>query len=75
MVAALQRVAAEPEQLQPPAARYQYSLTLPGHVVESLEVVAPPPVLVDFVEHPKAGIPAIHRRRMRSRSASASQFR
>jgi hypothetical protein len=54
MVAALQRIASEPVQVQAPAARHQDALPGPAAVVDALEVVPPPPVLVDFVEHPEA---------------------
>lgn len=55
MVAPLQRVAAEPVEVKPPATGHEDPLSGGAAVVDALHVVAPAPVLVDLVEHPEFG--------------------
>ena len=53
VVAALQRVAAEAVEVEPSAAGDEDALSAPTAVVQTLEIVAPAPVLVELVEHPE----------------------
>jgi len=53
MVTALQRIAAEAVQVEPPAAGDEDLLAARPAVVEPLQVIAPAAVLVDLVEDPQ----------------------
>ena len=53
MVTTLQGIATEPIEIQPGAAGHQNALTTRSAVVETLEVIAPPAVLVNLVEDPE----------------------
>lgn len=55
MITSLQRLAAEAIEIQLPAARNQNLLALVAPVVQTLQVVAPAAVLVEFIEHPEPG--------------------
>ena len=53
MIAALERIAAEPVEVEPAAAGHENPLAGSARVEEALQVVAPPVVLVDLVEDPE----------------------
>lgn len=56
MITPLERIAAEAVQVEPGAAGDQHAALAVKFVVDALEKIPPPPVLVELVEDPQLGV-------------------